>query len=371
MIYIFVFTLSLIGVHFANRFYSSRFLFYVFSILALAPPILLAGLRADTVGSDTSFYIMPRFIDAITYKNVSFSEFEDYSQGQEFLYVLLVYSLGHLTSNSVIYLLVLHALVMVPLYIVAMKWRKSISPVFFFFIFYMTFFNDSLSIIRQSIGLSFAILAFTYFIRDKYTKFAIFTFISIGFHSSGYLSLFLTLLYYLNTRFSAKVQRRLYFIIIVIIGLSVFFLNNIIVGLINSGIIDAKYLVYTSESDTFSGGMGISNFIVKLYIVFLMFKVIMGKPSNKLVHYFFIISLLEAVLCLAALVVEPLDRLSLYPRILECLYIPYIYKNSLKQFPRGSLIRVYSKGIYFLLFAFWFWVYIHGDYAATSNYQFS
>lgn len=368
--YIFTFAISLFAIHLANKCYNSKALFVLFSFIAVAPPILLAGLRADTVGSDTDFYILPRFQDAVRYKVANFSQFRNYTQNQEILYALVTYLCGKLTSNQSVYLIILHTLVIIPLYFSAFKWRDRISPVFFFFIFYMTFYNDSLSIIRQSISISFAILAFCYFIDHKYIKFIAFTIISCGFHNSGYISLMLTLLYLLNNRYSVKLYKFIYLTILIFVGISVTYLNNILLYVIEGGLIDVKYLVYTSMDDTFKSGIGATNFVLKIYFLILMYIVTFKRKSNNLIQYFFIISCVELMLCLCALVVEPLDRLSLYPRVLSCIYLPYIYRNSIVTFPKHGLTRVYSNLIYIILFVFWWWVYMHGDYAATSNYHF-
>lgn len=61
IIYIFIFALSLLGVKIADMWYDDQRRLWAGSLLAVLPPIIIAGLRDSTVGSDMELYIVPIF----------------------------------------------------------------------------------------------------------------------------------------------------------------------------------------------------------------------------------------------------------------------------------------------------------------------
>ena len=122
IVYIITFALSLLGVKMADLWFEDQRRFIAGSLLAVLPPILIAGLRNSTVGSDTDLYVIPIF-NGIASNGQNLIEFIDSYPGMEWGYLLLTFVIAQLTDQSVFLLLSIHVLIILPLYMTAMKWR--------------------------------------------------------------------------------------------------------------------------------------------------------------------------------------------------------------------------------------------------------
>lgn len=370
--YIITFMLSLWGIYKANIYYArSRVLFFFFSFIAIVPPILLAGFRAEGVGSDTSFYILPIFEDAISC-NGNWDEFLSSTWKMEIFYLYLNYVVSIFTHNSIVFLTIVHSFIIIPFYIVSIKWRKHLSPVFFFFIFYCIYYQESMSTVRQSIAMGFAMLGFSALILEKKRlHFIIFSVLSIGFHNTAVLALIFPLLYKVAREYPIKRFGVYYFIIGSICICGFMYFDRIIMWLASNGFLNEKYMIYTSESDTFSGGLVMSNFIIKIvmaaYFLFLCIK----TNNYWLTTFFLMIALLDLIFSACGIIISHLIRLSLYPRIMNCISLP-ITLDRRNSYIRYSKNQFYIKVLFCILLIFyWYYLYIYSDYAATSVYELS
>lgn len=128
-----------------------------------------------------------------------------------------------------------------------------------------------------------------------------------------------------------------------------------------------KYLIYTAQSDTFKGGLGVTNFIIKIVIIFFIYCFRTKHKSSVFYDFAFVLSILDLIFCLCALLVEPLDRFSLYPRLMSCITLPVLFYVCQKE-KLYSLVRLKYILVSLLCF-FWYYVYIQGDYDSTSDYK--
>lgn len=356
----------------ADLWYEDRRRFIAGSILAVLPPILIAGLRDSTVGSDMELYIVPVF-NGIASNGQNLIEFIDSYPDMEIGYLFVNYVIAQLTDQPFFLLICIHILIIIPLYITAMKWREHLSPVLFMFIFYMIFYQESLSIVRQSIALSFSMLAFTLFMEKRYIRYCLYMTVAFLFHQTAVVALSFPLVYFMVDRIS--IREYYYYYIGVALVIALFFLNldNILIWMIENDYIDLKFLKYTSLDNTFTPVLGAANFVVKIatiaYIIYLMF---LSKPDTIL-KFFFVMAFLDMLFSLCALIVQPLDRFSLYYRLMTCISIPYIVYNYPVIFDDDDV--PYTRpiiGIFgLLLFAYWFYVYMLGNYDDTADYQIS
>jgi len=372
IVYIVTFALSLLGVKMADLWFDDQRRFLAGSILAVLPPILIAGLRDSTVGSDMELYIVPIF-NGIASNGQNLMEFIDSYPDMEIGYLFVNYVIAQLTDQPFFLLLCIHILIIIPLYITAMKWRDHLSPVLFMFIFYMIFFQESLSIVRQSIALSFSMLAFTFFWEKRYIQFFLYLIVAFLFHQTVIIALSFPLAYMMVSRFS--IREYYYYYIGIALVISLFFLNldNILIWLIESDYIDLKYLKYTSADDTFTPVLGTANFVVKVVtIAYIIYVMVLYMPDT-LLKFFLVMAILDMLFSLCALIVQPLDRISLYYRLMTCISIPYIvYKYPIIYSDDETPYTKPIEGMFcILLFAYWFYVYMLGNYDDTADYRIS
>jgi len=368
--YLITFAISIWGVWEADIWYDNKRLRLINSLVALLPPILLAGFRDSTVGYDVEFYILPVFNGLISSGQDLLEFFDSHSEFEK-LYLFLNFLVAQVTDQYFVLLLIIHSLIIIPLYVAAMKWRNYLSPALFFFIFYMIFFQESLSIVRQGIAMSFSILALTYFLERKYYIYAFLMLIGFGFHNTAVIALSYPIIFLVVDRFSVKRHFVLYIGLLALFFLFVLNIESVIIWLVENDHIDYKYLKYVVSDGTFEAVLGATNFVVKLvtilYIVYLFTKYI----PNTMLKFFLVLAMLDLVFSLCALILQPLDRISLYFRIMSCIFIPYLLRNCPILYSRGAkqyqIPVVYLWGI--LLFVYWYYVYILGGYDSTSDYQ--
>lgn len=362
----------MLGVKIAALWYDDQRRFLAGSILAVLPPILIAGLRDSTVGTDMELYIVPIF-NGIASNGQNLMEFIDSYPDIEIGYLFINYVIAQLTDQPFFLLLSIHILIIIPLYITAMKWREYLSPALFMFIFYMIFFQESLSIVRQSIALSFSMLAFTFFWEKRYIQYFLFMVIAFLFHQTAVIALSFPLAYLMVDRFS--IREYFFYYIGAALGISLFFLNfdTILIWLIESDFIDMKFLRYTSADNAFTPVLGVTNFVVKIVTIAYFILIMFFYKSDTILKFFIIVAVLDMLFSLCALIVQPLDRISLYYRLITCISIPYIIYNypiiySDDETPYTRPI----EGLFcVLLFAYWFYVYMLGNYDDTADYQIS
>ena len=386
IVYIIIFALSLLGVKVADIWYDDKQRFWAGSVLAVLPPILIAGLRDSTVGSDTDLYVIPIFND-IALNGQNLAEFLDSYPDMEFGYLLLNYVVAQVTDLPFVWLTCIHILIIISLYVTAMKWRDYLSPVLFMFIFYMIFFQESLSIVRQSIALSFSMLGLTLFLVPQITQIdteekigtSVYRYVCSGvclviaflFHQTAVIALSFPIIYFVFDRFSLRQTYVLY--IVVALLMVVFFLNldNLIIWLIENDFIGLKFLKYTSADDTFTPVLGAANFVVKIVTVVYLVYIMFIYEADTFLKFFLVVAVLDMLFSLCALIVQPLDRISLYFRLVSCISLPYLICNYPVLFTDED--TPYTKPVEgfvcVLLFAYWFYVYMLGNYDDTADYQ--
>ena len=136
---------------------------------------LLAGLRAESIGTDTKVYLVPVFEAAKKchsigeYLNSSFHAFTwttNYVKDLEPLFPSLVLIVTKITGSLYCVQTVLELCAILPLY-VAVRKDKNTSLWMAMFVFCMAFYNPSMNMMRQSIAMSFGVLGFEYWRNEE------------------------------------------------------------------------------------------------------------------------------------------------------------------------------------------------------------
>ena len=337
-----------------------------YSFIALAPTVIIAGFRFHTIGSDTDFYILPIFNQATKFFT-KFSEFSEANPNTDFLYLLYTWLVTRIIDESYIYLSINHLLILLPMYITAFRLRKFLSPVMFFLLYYLIFYQESLSIVRQSIAISLSTLAFTYYVSGSYKKYALLMGLAFGFHSTVVVVLLYPLILWCLKKYPMSQNIKSYSIFVIIGIFVVINLNFILMLLINSGVLNTKYLIYTADSDTFKGGLGVTNFVLKFLIIYFIYS--FRKLNRKLLFadFAYILAIMDLFFCMFALLMAPLDRFSLYPRIMTCITLPILFKIS--RLHHIDKLNIFKPILILFLMFFWYYVYMLGDFDSTSDYK--
>lgn len=193
------------------------------------------------------------------------------------------------------------------------------------------------------------------------------------FHQTAVVALSIPLAYLLVDRFS--IREYYYYYISVALVIALFFMNidNILIWMIENDYIGLKFLKYTSADNTFTPVLGSANFVVKIAMITYIIYVMTQYKADTLLKLFLLMAVLDMLFSLCALIVQPLDRISLYFRLVSCISIPYVIYNYPIIFDDDDV--PYTRpiiGIFgLLLFAYWFYVYMLGNFDDTADYQIS
>lgn len=372
IVYILTFALSLLGVQMADLWYDDRRRFIAGSLLAVLPPILIAGLRDSTVGSDTDLYVIPIF-NGIASNGQNLIEFLDSYPGMEWGYLFVNYVIAQITDEPFVLLLCIHILIIIPMFVTAMKWRDYLPPVLFMFVFYMIFFQETLSIARQSIAISLSMYAITLLWEKKYVYYGVYMIIAFLFHQTAVVALTFPMIYFFVDRFSIRQYYMIFIGAALVIALFFLNLDNILIWMIENGYLDLKFLKYTSADDVFTPALGATNLVVKVVTIAYIIYIMVSFKSDTLLKFFLVTAILDMLFSLCALILQPLDRISLYYRIMTCISLPYlIYHYPVISTDEDTpYTRPVEVLMGLMLFVYWFYVYMLGDYDDTASYQLS
>lgn len=361
MIYILVFTLSLLCFKWAQYFNKNqnKKFFYFFSVLGIIIPCLLAAVRDLSMGTDTDTYVKRIFEQAIVDNNLFTFVQHPNSAVKDFLYLFTSFICARFTKNISVLLFVNELLVILPLYIALVKSnKKSGSIVFGMFIFFMFFYNQSFNLTRQSIAISFSILAIHYLNEKKDLKFIFLSIIACLYHSTALILLLIYVLYKIEDKFKKYPIKISYFnriLSILMVGIIIFFPSFVSI-LIKIGIAPGKL---THFLNSYSLGLNI-NWTNTLFYLFIALIINVNKLKNKISNFKFY--KFGSILCL--LILQFGARIKFAERIGYYLFYPIIFLTLPKlvvdeenTITKNSLINTILISIVFIIYWF-FWIII-------------
>lgn len=341
MEYIIVFLVSIYFAHLAKK-SKSRKLYSIFLFVSALFPILLAGFRDITVGTDTSNYYT-KLVQALHSR--TFEEYRNISD-MEFGYVFFSYMCSKITDNQIVYFTLVHALVIIPIYMAISKCRTFINIKSALFVYYFLFYCSTLNITRQSIAVSLTLLALAYLFNNEKNKTILLLLLAFAFHRTAFLSLFIFVIYLFTQKYEIRKNVGIYLIIIIAILCTIYFFSqytNVLDIIIGQREIYALYL------ESSGGNISKSSFILYLFVNFLVWRAYILCP-NKILGFFFVISFFSVGLIFLTIISPVFSRLNIYFNIVQVLYLPYVLNNCFINL-RGKkkfLVNSFSKAFMFL-----------------------
>lgn len=235
-----MFALSILFFFLATK-TKSKILKIIYIAIGIFLPCIMSALRADTVGTDMQVYIKRWF--NIAEDSSSFSEYIGSVNSTEYGYLFLNYIISKIPNSFQFFLFITQLLTILPFTIIAYK-RKNINPTILMAFYLIFFYSITLNMARQSLSLSFSMLAL-YFMLEKKNTAAILTFIiSILFHSSAIIGLIIPILYFTRNQ---KIHTPLFIILLILTFVFLFNFQETTNFLLNAKIIPDKYIIYNSE----------------------------------------------------------------------------------------------------------------------------
>ena len=370
--YIVTFTLSTVLLLFAEKSQYS-IVRRVFIIVGILLPTLLAGFRADTIGTDVLVYGKSSYLDAVN--STGFSNFFSTrvtSVLSDPAYYFITYLLSLVVKDYHLGFFVYSLITCGFMYFALKRCKKMYNiPIWFgMLLFYLTIYNYSLNIMRQCIAISILFYAWTYLANRQYKMYALFNIIAILFHSSAIIGLVILPIYLLlrenrNKKTSTKIIQGGIVVVGIVVLLAVS--TTLIDSLVGFGLLRDNYLNYLSGGK-YAGNNGVDYVTILQYVITIGIGVLLyRKLKDKNIECMFLI-VSVSILFMAnfgSMISTYISRIGYY-------FMPFqilLLGNTLKVFNKKSQI-IWGTIIIGITFFFWWYTFVFRGYNETVPYLF-
>jgi hypothetical protein len=277
--------------------------------LAIFVTAVVAGLRADTIGTDVRTYVEPMY--NLAKQSNSYVEFLNSSFFKEYVntkisstepgYLLFVYiiakAVGSLAANLFFTQLFINAFILFGIW----HFRDKMNVWLGMLVFYTLFYNESLNMIRQWMAMSVLVYSFKYLSEQRWGRYLICILFAASFHSSGMVGLLFLLVYYLLSSVNddakilvalpnRKISLKVTITALVTILLAFLFLNPQVISTLLNGV---------GRSDYVAGYMknGISFSLIRLLNVLpmVLLFIFRYKTIKEDARYFFAVTVFGSI----------------------------------------------------------------------------
>ena len=382
-IYIFTATISSWIIWFEEKISNKNSRFKKFLLLiAILIPAIVAGMRADTIGTDVRTYIEPlqyfaassnKFSEYINYNGLLFNG--EYLLRFEKGYLSLIYLCSRIDKSLFLTFFVSEFIILGTLIIGLYEFNKKypLSLCLGFFIFLTFFYNLSFNLSRQCIAIFILFFGFNFLIRNEWVKYIIAVLIAMLFHNSAFIGIFFLLIYYfladkVKDKSNFFTNTELKVLIITVISLVVVLMPSLIKHIFSSTIFNT-YLNYIPDSIHLS----MRQLIIKLPFLIIILMEWKNMEKNPLRYFFITIALLDILLSQFsgqssfATVSEYGARISWYT---SAFYI-YSVPNALNSDSNKNRKIILMLGLVIFLSIYWYYFTVILNYNDTFPYIFS
>lgn len=362
MIYLIVFFLSVLFTAAAERAITKRFLFCLFSFLALAPLVLLATFRDPGVGTDTLYYVQytwDKIISIDSWEKFSSAYKKGFFDDIEWIYLAINYVASCFSKDVHSLYFFTSLITILPVYLAAIHYRKETPMWLIMCVYLLLYYTASFNLMRQAVALSFCIYSFKFLEQRKWVRLVIWAVIISFTHNTGIIFCGYILLWMLLQSDVSRLVKRLVAVsVIILLLLSTRYIDVILARIISLGVLPEKFLLYAAaDSEKGLSRSSLLTYIAILLVFIYAYSFLKRRKDldNKIVGEYCVMKLLGCLLFSASLVSTWLFRISYYFNYpVDCIMLPKAL----------SLIRRKNKSTYriivFFLITFltvsWYWL---------------
>ena len=220
-----------------------------FTLCALSTvfPVVLAGAREYTVGTDIATYGNYVFRAACRARRLK--NFLRTQREIEPLYKALAFAVSRFTNNPHWFYFVTAMIICLFIMVGLWYYRRWSSITLGWACFLFLFYGDTLNTMRQCLALAIAFIAFPLFLEKKYLWFGLLSVIAVLFHVTGVIAVMLPVIYL----FMEKVPPRWlqFFLIIACMGVIMFY-SPLLRIVIQRKLLPAKFSRYLAKGVAFA-----------------------------------------------------------------------------------------------------------------------
>jgi len=365
MIYIVTFFTSALFLHLSEKYkYKIKKVFFL--CIALLIPSLLAGFRDYSIGKDVLLYGNYWFKRALKYNSLIdyLMNANEYGIGIGYAFVNFICS--RISPSPHFFYFVYELLQLILVYFALKPFRCKINISYAFLIYYFSYFNNSLNLLRQIMAIILMLVSYKYIVEKKRLKFIATILIAYSFHTSGIVGI---VLYPISWAVENKALKQIARTCILIGSLTVVVAYEQLFNLLAT--IDLlnvdRYSHYLTGNEVGGRFMRLTYWGILLIIVFWRQNNCekYAKNSTTLITYMTI----SAVFSIFTFIGLWIIRIAYYFDVFQVMLIPILAVNLGIKIGR---LRKNTGYVLLLLFVFvdWFIIYILRNGGATYPYLF-
>lgn len=368
MIYIYIFIASLFFIYIGLKI-NNKIIGKVLVFIGLLIPCAVAGLRNYTVGTDTGGHILNLY--KIAGNTFNFNDFQKKAEliynCKDYIYLFLTYIFGHYNISFQLMLFLFESLIIFPIYFTLKKIKLDNSNIILgMTLFYLTIYNLSMNMIRQSIAIAFILLSFAIFTRRKNKKSILLSIvlfvIAVEFHDTAIYTLPVYIFYYiLNNKKIKENYKTIIVAFIIIAALAFLIFHKPILTFIGNIGIYPKALWYLNRYSSFD--IDFTGTLKNLLVVALIFyKRDFFKENGRNYKFGLLIAILNVILNFLGTFIMYSDRIAYYLFYLVIAnYIALLTKKSTNN-------KILVIGILVIFIVYWIIVILINNGSQTLPY---
>lgn len=375
-IYIIIFLFTIIFTYFAEKSNNKKYkpLFYIFSILAIILPSLLAGFRDPGIGNDSQGYaeeIWKQIIQLNDFHSFLAKYNHGYFDDIEFIYLLINWFASFFGRNIFWCFFFTNLCVILPIYCAIYNNRHKGAMWISMAIFLLLYYNVSLNLIRQSITLALSTYSLKYLENKKWTKLCVCLCLILLSHNTGLFFIFFMLIYKIYNINNKKLRTTLICLQFIALPSFFIFFQYILLFSIVLGIFPDKYINYIeSEESIFDKSTFILNITLVLCFVLISYSSLkkINYTKQKIIRFTILNKLFGAILYTTSVISLWTFRISYYINYpIDIIYVPRFLLILKKQNKKKYQI---SLSLFFiLLFSYWIWYFMIKNGNQTYPYR--
>ncbi len=285
-------------------------------LLAVLIPSLLAGLRAESVGTDTSGYI--KAIHHLCVNDVDWKVVVGAYQC-EIGYYFVNFLVTRISDSFQLLLFVLQILILAPVLLACKDNADLVEPYLSYFLFLILFYNRSLNMCRQSIAIAICIYSVQYVRSEKIVKFLVCLMLAISIHKIAFI--FLTI--YIISHFLQKKEGVYYKLsFLAAVCCLIIFYKVILNKLISMGYLGSRYLYYVNSGNQNISTIELTTKILYLILILCVASILKKKNRYNEILIFFLV--LDFLIYCIGFYANYAQRISYYIGIFTIFVVPQI-----------------------------------------------
>lgn len=327
-----------------------------------------AAIRNDEVGRDINTYVIPPFEWA---KKLDFKTFL-ISGNLEKGYMTYIYLCTHIFKDYHFILFGFQLIVSLIMFIYAYKQRNEMSISLVVLTYLLLFFNDTLTMMRQSIAFSLILLSIIKLKEKKYINMMVVYILAILFHTTAVVAAVVYIILLLNStdKINKKNKNILNVTLVVTFWIGFLFYDKLLyIFTFNIPILPSKFWAYMSSSYYNMDSITVSKSMLTFKLICIFIAFYMNKIQNRdEIKECLIFLCIDLGIFFVSFKLQPVMRIGYYFSYPALLYIiPHITD----MFKKDKYNRIcVNLLIFVVLISFWYFTNIlKGEGGGTYPYK--